>query len=86
MIRVSGIDGCKNGWVVASGLCTANGFAEFTLAFMETIEEAMQRNANCIGIDMPIGLLDKAQKGGREADRLARKIPTGRSSAIFSPP
>lgn len=39
-----------------------------------------------IAIDIPIGLLDKPQSGGRECDRQARKLLGRRASSIFSPP
>lgn len=39
-----------------------------------------------IAIDIPIGLLDTPQTGGRDCDRLARRLLRRRSSSVFSPP
>jgi predicted RNase H-like nuclease len=40
-----------------------------------------------IGVDMPIGLLDAAERGGRECDRLARgRLGQPRARSVFSPP
>jgi predicted RNase H-like nuclease len=38
-----------------------------------------------IAIDIPIGLLDKPQSGGRECDQLARKLLGRRASSVFTP-
>jgi predicted RNase H-like nuclease len=40
-----------------------------------------------VAVNIPIGLLEKYQEGGRECDRAARKVlGKPRASAVFSPP
>src|SRR5262249_55246675 len=36
--------------------------------------------------DIPIGLLDAPERGGRECDRQARRLLGRRASSVFSPP
>jgi predicted RNase H-like nuclease len=43
-------------------------------------------DAAVIGVDMPIGLLDRAVPGGRECDRLARRLLGRRGCCVFTPP
>jgi predicted RNase H-like nuclease len=43
--------------------------------------------AAALGIDMPIGLMETVEKGGRPVDRLVReRLKPYRSSSVFSPP
>jgi predicted RNase H-like nuclease len=42
--------------------------------------------ARVIGVDMPIGLLDRAEPGGRECDRHARRLLGRRACCVFTPP
>ncbi len=39
-----------------------------------------------LAIDIPIGLLEERQAGGRACDQLARRLLPGRTSSVFSPP
>jgi predicted RNase H-like nuclease len=39
-----------------------------------------------IAVDIPIGLLDTLQPGGRECDRQARRLLGRRASSVFTPP
>jgi predicted RNase H-like nuclease len=39
-----------------------------------------------IAVDMPIGLLETPQPGGRSCDQLARRLLRRRASSVFSPP
>jgi predicted RNase H-like nuclease len=81
-MRVAGVDGCKTGWVVweKSGddhaVSVNCRFADIPFA-----------RYSIVAVDMPIGLLDVAVEGGREAERLARRpLPKGRKSSVFSAP
>ena len=67
--RVAGVDGCRNGWVIAS-----NNECIVVRALDEVIERF-----DLIGVDMPIGLL---REGTRQCDAdagvgrgLARRRP-----------
>lgn len=80
---VAGIDGTRRGWVVvtyADGVTAAFGAA--------TINEALQRleAASYVAVDMLIGFLDAAVPGGRECERLGRRMLGRRASSIFSSP
>lgn len=86
---IAGVDGCRGGWIVATA--GARGFAswrDLTLHVAPTWTEVINRcrGAARIAVDMPIGLLDAAEPGGRPCDRAARRALGRRSSAVFSPP
>src|SRR5262249_61164773 len=88
---VAGVDGCRAGWVVVlTHSACANGSvatAEVTIArdFRGVLE--LTRQARVVGVDMPIGLLDAAVRGGRECDRHARRLlGRGPPPSAFSPP
>lgn len=81
-MRVAGVDGCKAGWVVwkksrgKHSVCVVGRFADIPF-----------KEFDAIAVDMPIGLLDAAIKGGRESEKLARSyLPKGRKSSVFSAP
>jgi predicted RNase H-like nuclease len=42
--------------------------------------------AAVLGVDMPIGLLDRAVPGGRDCDRRARRLLGRRACCVFTPP
>jgi len=80
-----GIDGCLNGWIVAS-FCTKTGFHFEFIENLDSLESSIDIDS-LILIDMPIGLLDEPRKGGRECDQMARALlPKNRKSSVFSPP
>jgi threonine dehydratase len=43
-------------------------------------------DAAVLGVDMPIGLLDRAVPGGRDCDRRARRLLGRRGCCVFTPP
>lgn len=81
-----GIDGFHGGWLAVRWipqakrlLCCAAGSFVDALEFLES--------AGVVGVDIPIGLPDHAEKGGRECDRLARqRLGRIRGASVFSPP
>ena len=86
MAWVAGVDGCRAGWVIA-----LRDLRESSCAFSEaaTFEEVLDRTrlAAIIAIDIPIGILDGAPKGGRDCDREARRLlGQPRQCSVFSPP
>ena len=88
MTWVAGVDGCRGGWVVVS-VEHKNGkicqhYVKLCLTFADIL--ALDPQPAVIAIDMPIGLLDTPQPGGRECDRQARKLLGRRASSIFTPP
>ncbi len=87
MSWVAGVDGCRAGWVVV--LLQRKGKKHETqVRLCRTFAEvlALEPQPEVIAIDIPIGLLDKPEPGGRECDRQARKLLGRRASSIFSPP
>lgn len=86
----AGVDGCRGGWVVATtvrrggdalphavSIAVVSGFAEVI---------ALTADAQCVAVDMPIGLLDSPRAGGRDCDRAARALLGRQGSSVFSPP
>ncbi len=86
---LAGVDGCPAGWIVALAVLDAThrlGRLRFILC---PNFEAVLRLApapQIIAVDMPIGLLDTPEPGGRDCDQLARRLLRRRSSSVFSPP
>ena len=84
--KVIGVDGCKGGWVaVAKSLDTGESacavFADFRALLL------FAGDADVIAVDIPIGFLDTARRGGRACDIEARQLLGGkRASSVFSPP
>ncbi len=71
--RVAGVDGCRDGWVVATvdGALVASSFAAIVSEF------------DLVGVDMPIGL---PSTWGRPADAAARAFIRPRGSCVFPTP
>ena len=81
----AGVDGCPAGWFV---VCVAPQTREIVVRLCASFDAvlALRPRPDLIAIDIPIGLLDERQIGGRECDRLARCRLPGRASSVFSPP
>jgi len=79
-------DGCRAGWFVVvrsveTGETTYHTCSDFD-ALLKTCG-----GATVLAIDIPIGLPEQAERGGRPVDRLAREyLKPYRSSSVFSPP
>lgn len=80
-MEVAGVDGCDGGWILVWTQ------AERRLRLLSTkvvpnLGEVLRSVKDCaaVGIDVPIGLMDAAQ---READRAARRALRGRASCVF---
>ena len=98
-MRVTGVDGCKRGWVAVSlevpGAAAGRSGpvrvdavrVHESLAGVLDEGQGEQRGqgggAGVVGIDMPLGLLES---GWREADREARGLLGPRRSSVFSIP
>ncbi len=84
MTRVVGVDGAPDGWAVVAyeaGRC----FAHKAPTLDEIADD--QPRPRIIAIDVPIGLLDTYQVGGRECDRAARDyLGRTRGSSVFPAP
>lgn len=83
ILRVTGVDGCRTGWV-AIGLSEGGGpVAEVRTAPSLGDLLAGPADQQVVGIDMPLGLL---ASGWRTADREARALLGPRRSSIFAIP
>jgi len=85
-ITLLGIDSCKGGWVVAA--VKSENLSSMQLHVVPSILEALSIGGPgaVVAVDMPIGLLDTYQEGGRECDRLTRKMLSPRGSCVFPTP
>jgi predicted RNase H-like nuclease len=85
---IAGVDSCPGGWLAVLVTFYEEVVAEehFLLEnFMEL--SSLEPPPSYIAVDIPIGLLGEPLKGGRECDRVARKVlGQPRSSSVFSPP
>jgi predicted RNase H-like nuclease len=83
---VAGADGCRAGWfVVVRGLDTGETAYHTVPDFATLLERCA--GAAVLAIDMPIGLPEQAERGGRPVDRIAREhLKPYRSSSVFSAP
>jgi predicted RNase H-like nuclease len=87
MSWVAGVDGCRAGWIVVLLQQTRKGWThQVTLCpkFVDIL--TLDPTPAVIALDMPIGLLDIRQPGGRVCDRQARQLLDRRASSIFTPP
>lgn len=88
MSWLAGVDGCRAGWVVAlaqydSATLTVRDI-QLCHRFGDVLD--LQPAPDIIAVDIPIGLLDEPQPGGRDCERQARRLLGRRASCIFSPP
>jgi predicted RNase H-like nuclease len=87
MTWVAGADGCRGGWFVA--LLDTASISEGYGKVVEHISgiRDLPEKPKIVAIDIPIGLLNEARRGGRECDRIARSMLGHlRARSVFSPP
>ena len=89
-MKCAGIDGCPGGWVVVVGRDLRS---PTDLVLCQHFDEVIDRTKgfDVVAIDMPIGLLENARRGGRCCDQDARAILNASpelkaASRVFSPP
>jgi predicted RNase H-like nuclease len=82
---VVGVDGCRGGWIAV--FRELNGRA-IEVEIHEKLEDVLDspRAPRIVAVDVPIGLPDVAEPGGRSADREARARLGSRKSSVFSCP
>ncbi|RWK64263.1 DUF429 domain-containing protein [Mesorhizobium sp.] len=79
-----GIDGCKAGWIaVRRDPGAAPSVAVFPC--FAALLDALPADAT-VAVDMPIGLPDLSQKGGRGPEALVRPLLGNRQSSVFAIP
>ncbi len=89
--RVAGVDGCRAGWLVAAAALPtppqgAPSLADLDLTIVPRFADVLEMGLAAIAVDIPIGLADAAEPGGRACDRLARARLGRRAASVFSPP
>jgi predicted RNase H-like nuclease len=83
---VAGADGCRSGWFVVIQHFKSGKVEHRTLPDFAGVIHACV-GASVLAIDIPIGFMDTAEKGGRPVDRLVRdRLKPYRASSVFSPP
>lgn len=83
---VAGADGYRGGWFVVLRHLQSGRVRRRTEASLSDLL-ACEEEPVVIGIDMVVGLPDRAERGGRVCDRQARKLlGHPRGSSVFSPP
>lgn len=86
MAWVAGVDGCRAGWIVVLRHLETGEVRQTVIPQISGLV-TLPEDPTIIAIDMPIGLLDEAVRGGRECDGQARRLlGHPRASSIFSPP
>ncbi|RAI43049.1 DUF429 domain-containing protein [Rhodoplanes roseus] len=82
---LAGVDGCKDGWVVALVAPAGDAVRVRVVHTFAEIVAAPERPA-VIAVDMTIGLPDRVGPGGRAAESAVRPLLGARQSAVFSVP
>jgi predicted RNase H-like nuclease len=79
VVPVAGVDGCRGGWIVvhAGHAVVHDDFAGVLGALPDDA---------VVAVDMPIGLVDRHEPGGRDVDRAARRELGPKRSSVFSAP
>lgn len=81
---VVGVDGCPGGWIAVwrqdGGEPSVRVFPGFAALIAAYPEDAT------VAVDMPIGLPEFSQRGGRGPEALVRPLLGGRQSSVFSIP
>jgi len=82
VISVVGVDGCKAGWIAVhrGASPSVSVFASFA-ALLDALPGDV-----IVAVDMPIGLPDFSQRGGRGPEALVRPLLGARQSSVFSIP
>lgn len=79
---MAGVDGCRTGWVIATGPAAGDVRVEPSLATV--VADVRAGRLAGVGIDMPIGL--PAEPGPRACDVAARRLLGPRRSTVFPAP
>ena len=87
MTWVAGVDGCHKGWfAILRNVNSAETRCYGAFPHISNILDIPERLV-VVAVDIPIGLLEHAEVGGRHCDREARAIlGQPRARSVFSPP
>ena len=81
-----GVDACRKGWLGVLGLWEGKVFKQEEVIIASSIREFLALDFKLLAIDIPIGIPEDYEPGGRLCDRWARKLLGPRSRSVFSPP
>ena len=82
-MQVTGVDGCRGGWLAASLDDADAGHDRVTWEWTTDVEGLVRSAADAVAIDIPIGLPDA---GSRACDAAARSRLGRRGSTVFAAP
>jgi predicted RNase H-like nuclease len=82
-MNVLGVDGTSDGWAIVA--CKGGQMRVRKIARLADVFEHPPY-PDIVAVDVPIGLLDAYETGGRECDRQARRDLEERGSSVFVPP
>lgn len=82
-MKTVGIDGCRTGWVAVMLFDD-----KYEIEVYKRLDELLKRHADadCILIDMPVGLPETVEESERRPEREARRMLRKRSSTVFNVP
>ena len=84
MTWLAGVDGCPAGWVVA--LARPDG-DDVRIAVVPRFANVFaDPRPDIVAVDIPIGLPERSQYGGRAAENAVRPLLGARQSSVFSVP
>ena len=85
---VAGVDGCRAGWVVVLAHATGGYVCRPNIHLCPSFQDVLTivPKPMMIALDMPVGLLNRKERGGRLCDREARQLLGNRARSVFSPP
>ena len=88
MAWVAGIDGCRAGWIAVLVEQRRQQTQDHQIRLCARFDEVLTLHPKpaVIAMDIPIGLLEEHQPGGRECDQQARRLLGRRASSVFTPP
>jgi predicted RNase H-like nuclease len=84
--QISGVDGCKAGWIAVTAALESFDKPEVKVFASVAALIAELAPRSLIAIDMPIGLPERAIRGGREADWAARQFLGRQRASVFPVP
>lgn len=84
-VWLAGVDGCPGGWIAAFVRPVGDDGALLVFTSFADVLAAAQRPA-IVAVDIPIGLPERAGRGGREAENAVRPLLGARQSSVFSVP
>lgn len=84
MTTYAGVDGCRGGWIVVSRVGDGPPNAAVHLTF-DGLVSSLPDNA-IFAVDMPIGLPDRIDSGGRGPEQAVRRFLGPRQSSVFAMP